>query len=331
MNSSPSLAESLRATHAELMAEDPRVFVIGEDVGLLGGAFGVTKGLLQRFGPERVRDAPISETAILGAAIGAALMGMRPICEMQFVDFLYVGLDQLLHQAATAHFASGGVNSVPLVVRANYAVGAGAGPQDSGTLYGALLQFPGITVVIPTGPTDAAGLLRQAVQDPNPVLFLEPRQLYGASDPVAELAPLPMTKARVVRKGSDLTCTAAGGMVIKALAAAERVAAQNVSVEVIDLRCVMPLDEQSIIASAVSTGRLLALDEAPRGGGLAAEVLALVGETKAAATRERVVALRRLTGAAMPVAYAPDLARAAVPDQRAIEAAMLELARTTPS
>ena len=127
MNSPQTLAESLCATHAQLMAEDTRVFVIGEDVGVLGGAFGVTKGLLERFGPERVRDAPISETAILGTGIGAALMGMRPICEMQFVDFLYVGLDQLLHQAATAHFASGGANSVPLVVRANYAIGPARG------------------------------------------------------------------------------------------------------------------------------------------------------------------------------------------------------------
>lgn len=328
MRSPLTLAESLRATHAELMAEDPRVFVIGEDVGVLGGAFGVTKGLLERFGPERVRDAPISETAILGAAIGAALMGMRPICEMQFVDFLYVGLDQLLHQAATAHFASGGANSVPLVVRANYAVGPGAGPQDTGTLYGALLQFPGMTIVIPTGPTDAAAMLRQAVQDPNPVLFLEPRQLYRATDPVDDLEPLPMTKARIVRKGSDLTCTAVGGMVIRALAAAERAAEQDVSVEVVDLRCVMPLDEQTVIESAVSTGRLLALDEAPRGGGLAAEVLALISETKTA--RRLPVLVRRLTAVAAPVAYAPDLAKEAVPTEAAIEAAMLELARATP-
>jgi acetoin:2,6-dichlorophenolindophenol oxidoreductase subunit beta len=326
MNSPQTLAESLCATHAQLMAEDTRVFVIGEDVGVLGGAFGVTKGLLERFGPERVRDAPISETAILGTAIGAALMGMRPICEMQFVDFLYVGLDQLLHQAATAHFASGGANSVPLVVRANYAIGPGAGPQDSGTLYGALLQFPGLTIVIPTGPTDAAALLRQAVFDPNPVLFLEPRQLYRAGDPVAELEPLPMTKARILRRGSDLTCTAAGSMVIKALAAAERLAEQNVSVEVIDLRCVMPLDEHTIIESVFSTGRLLALDEAPRGGGLAAEVLAVAGEMKM--QRRQPVVLRRLTGAPTPVAYAPDLARSAVPSQADVEAAMLELVRT---
>jgi pyruvate dehydrogenase E1 component beta subunit len=329
MSSPLTLAESLRTTHAELMGEDARVFVIGEDVGVLGGAFGVTKGLLDRFGPERVRDTPISETAILGAAIGAALMGLRPICEMQFVDFLYVGLDQLLHQAATAHFASGGANAVPLVMRANYAVGPGAGPQDSGTLYGALLQFPGMTVLIPSGPTDAAALLRQAVRDPNPVLYLEPRALYRSGDPIAELPPLPMTRARIMRQGCDLTCAAVGAMVFKALAAADRLARQNVSVEVIDLRCVMPLDEATIIESALSTGRLLVLDEAPRGGGLAAEVLALVAEAKAAG--ERPVALRRLAGVATPVAFAPDIARAAVPDQAAVELAMLDLARTTPA
>jgi pyruvate/2-oxoglutarate/acetoin dehydrogenase E1 component len=169
--------QALRATLFDVMAEDPRVFIIGEDVGILGGAFGVTEGLLKRFGPERVRDAPISETAIVGAAIGAALVGMRPICEMQFVDFLFVALDQLLHQAAPAHYASGGANTLPLVIRANYGVAPGVGPQDSGTLYGALLQFPGLTVLIPSSPTEAAHLLRQAVRDPNPVLLLEPREL----------------------------------------------------------------------------------------------------------------------------------------------------------
>ncbi|HZT51968.1 MAG TPA: transketolase C-terminal domain-containing protein [Stellaceae bacterium] len=327
--SGQTLAESLRVTMAELMAEDPRVFVLGEDVGVLGGAFGVTRGLLERFGPERVRDAPISETAIIGAAIGAALLGMRPICEMQFVDFLFVALDQLLHQAAPAHFASGGANTVPLVVRANYGTGAGAGPQDAGTLYGALLQFPGLTVLIPSGPSEAASLLRQAVRDPNPVLLLEPRALYGAGDPVPDLPPLPMTRARVLRPGKDLTCTAVGAMVPKALAAAARLAARDgVAVEVIDLRCIMPLDAATITGSLAATGKLLALDDAPRGGGLAAEVLALAAESDAARARRTV--LRRLTGAPVPVAYAPAVAAAAVPDQAAIEGAMLALARLAP-
>jgi acetoin:2,6-dichlorophenolindophenol oxidoreductase subunit beta len=324
MSANRTLAGALRETLAELMAEDQRVFVIGEDVGLLGGAFGITKGLLDRFGPERVRDAPISETAILGAAIGAAMLGMRPICEMQFVDFLYVALDQLLHQAASAHYASGGAVSVPMVVRANYGINPGAGPQDSGTLYGALLQFPGLTVLIPTGPSEAASLLRQAVADPNPILFLEPRELYRSGDLVTGLAPLPMTKARILRPGEDLTCVAAGGMVAKALTAADTLAAQGVSVEVIDLRCVMPLDEATILSSVARTGRLLALDEAPRGGGLAAEVLALVAQAPS-----RPVTMRRLTGAAAPVAYAAHLAKAAVPDRAAVEAAMLALVRAT--
>jgi pyruvate dehydrogenase E1 component beta subunit len=243
---------------------------------------------------------------------------------MQFVDFLFVALDQLLHQAALVHYASGGANALPLVIRANYGVGPGSGPQDSGTLYGALLQFPGLTVVIPSSPSEAANLLAQAVRDPNPVLFLEPRELYPTTDLVPDLPALPMTRARVLRQGDDLTCVAAGGMVRKALAAAERVAAEKVSVEVIDLRCVMPLDESTIIASAARTGRVLVLDEAPRGGGLAAEVLALIAET--ATARAARVLLRRLTGAPTPIGYAPHLAAAAVPDARAIEAAMRELA-----
>lgn len=319
-----TLKEAIRATLADLMAQDQRVFVLGEDVGVLGGAFGVTAGLLDRFGPERVRDAPISETAILGAAIGAALTGLRPICEMQFVDFMLVSLDQLLHQAALAHYASGGFNTVPLVIRANYSMGPGAGPQDSGTLYGALLQFPGLTVVIPTSPAEAASLLRQAVHDPNPVLFLEPRELYGATDQIADLPPLPLTKARILRSGTQLTCVAAGGMVHKALAAADRLAADGIEVDVIDLRCVMPLDEATIVGSVARTGRILALDEGPRGGGLAAEVLALVAESDV--LRSSSLAMHRLTAAAAPIAYARHLAAAAVPDGSAVESAMRKMA-----
>ena len=223
---------------------------------------------------------PISETAILGSAIGAALLGERPICEMQFVDFMFVALDQLLHQAAPAHYASGGVNTVPLVVRANYAVAPGAGPQDTGTLYGALMQFPGLTVVIPSGAAEAPMLLRQAVSDPNPVLFLEPRELYRVQDTAGPLPELPLRKARIRRSGTHLTCTAVGAMVRKALAAAERLAADGIEVEIVDLRCVVPLDAGTILASVARTGSLLALDEAPPGGGLAAEVMALVAESE---------------------------------------------------
>jgi pyruvate/2-oxoglutarate/acetoin dehydrogenase E1 component len=320
-----TLQQALRAAHFELMEQDPRVFVMGEDVGVLGGAFGITQGLLARFGPERVRDAPISETAIIGAAIGAALVGMRPICEMQFVDFLFVALDQLLHQAALAYYASGGVNTVPLVIRANYGVGPGSGPQDSSTLYGALLQFPGLTIVVPSSPCEATTLLAQAVRDPNPVLLLEPRELYPMTDPVPGLPALPMTRARVLRKGDVVTCIAAGGMVRKALAAADRLAADKLTVDVIDLRCVMPLDQSTIIDSATHTGRVLVLDEAPRGGGLAAEVTALVAEAATASSRR--IPVRRLTAAPVPIAYAAHLAAAAVPDVAAIATAMRELAR----
>ncbi len=319
-----TLQEALRATLANLMAKDERIFVIGEDVGVLGGAFGITQGLLERFGAERVRDAPISETAILGAAIGAAMVGARPICEMQFVDFMLVALDQLLHQAAPMHFASGGTVTVPLVIRANYGLGGGAGPQDTGTLYGSLMQFPGLTVVIPTGPVEGESLLRQAVADPNPILFLEPRELYRATDGARELEPLPLRKSRVLRRGRHITCVAAGGMVRKALAAAEAVSKDGIEADVIDLRCVMPLDEATILESVARTGRLLALDEAPRGGGLAAEVLALAAEAQDRIGRP--ITARRLTSVAAPIAYAAHLARAAVPDVPAIAAAILALA-----
>ena len=323
--SGPTLLEALRDTIADLMAKDRRVFVIGEDVGVLGGAFGITAGLLDRYGPERVRDAPISETAILGAAIGAAIMGERPICEMQFVDFMFVALDQLLHQAATAHYASGGAVTVPLVVRANYGVGPGAGPQDSGTLYGALLQFPGLTVVIPSSAAEGERLLRQAVEDPNPVLFLEPRELYRARDVADALPPLPMRKARVLRQGGDVTCVAVGGMLRKALAAAEKLAGEGIAAEVIDLRCVMPLDAATILNPR----------HAPAGSwrstrGRAAAVWRpkfSPWSRNSDAARARPMTVRRLTGVAAPVAYAAHLARAAVPDAAAVEAALREMAQ----
>jgi len=203
-------------------------------------------------------------------------------------------------------------------------MGPGAGPQDSGTLYGALLQFPGLTVVIPTSPAEAAALLRYAVHDPNPVLFLEPRELYGITGEIADLSPLPLTSARVLRGGADLTCVAAGGMVCKALAAAERLETEGIAVEVMDLRCVMPLDQTTILASVARTGRILALDEGPRGGGVAAEVLALVAESDA--VREPG-AMRRLTAVPAPIAYAPHLAAAAVPDASAVERAMRAMVR----
>lgn len=316
-----TMKEALRTTIGEIMSEDDRVFVIGEDVGIMGGAFGVTAGLLDRFGPERVRDAPISETAILGAAIGAAMVGLRPIVEMQFVDFIFVALDQLLHQAATAHYASGGNIPVPIVIRANYAAVPGIGSQDTATLYGALMQFPGLTMLVPSGATEAACMLRQAVRDPNPVLLLEPRELYGSTDPRSDLPPLRMTEARVIRPGAHLTVTAIGGMVCKALAAADKLAAEGPDVEVIDLRSVMPLDETTIHDSIDRTGGILALDEAPRGGGLAAEILALAGESAG-----RPPVLRRLTAKTHPIAYSRNLGIEALPSPAAIEAAMREAA-----
>jgi pyruvate/2-oxoglutarate/acetoin dehydrogenase E1 component len=316
--SNPTMKAALRDTIDAIMEEDPSVFVIGEDVALMGGAFGVTAGLLDKYGPDRVRDAPISETAILGAAIGAAMVGMRPIVEIQFIDFIFVALDQLLHQAITAHYASGGHNPVPMVIRANYAAIPGIGPQDTATLYGALMQFPGLTVLIPSSAAEAASLLRQAVKDPNPVLLLEPRQLYGVADIAPAPEALPMTRARIVRLGKDLTVTAVGGMLRTALATAEKLAADGLDIEVVDLRCVMPLDEAAIRASVGRTGGILALDEAPRGGGLAAEVLAVASEAG------RKTILRRLTAKPHPIAYARHLGAEAVPGTAAIEAAMRE-------
>jgi len=313
-----SYAEALRSALREEMSRDPRVFLMGEDIGRYGGAFGVTFGLLDEFGPERVRETPISEATIVGAALGASLLGLRPVAEIMFMDFVLLTLDQLVNQAAKARFMFGGKASVPIVVRMAGGSGTGAAAQHSQSLESLLVHIPGLKVFMPSTPADAKGLLLSAIRDPNPVCFVEHKLLYKTQGLVREGdCTIPLGLADVKRDGKDATIVAGGIMVPRALAAAERLALEGIEVEVIDPRCLRPLDVDTIVRSVRKTGRLLVVHEACQTGGWAGEVIASVGSSEAFAYLD--APLRRLAGADIPIPYNRNLEQAAVPQQADIE------------
>ena len=270
-----AIQEALR----EEMRRDERVFLLGEDIGVYGGAFGVTLGFLEEFGKERVRDTPISELGIVGAATGAALLGMRPVVEIMFMDFAMLALDQLANQAAKMRFMFGGKARVPMVFRAPQGAGTGAAAQHSQSLEALFIHFPGLKVVMPSTPADAKGLLKAAIRDDNPVVFIEHKLLYNRKGPVPEGEHLvPLGKAEVKRPGRDLTIIALSAMLPKALAAAEVLAAEGIEAEVLDPRSLAPLDEATILESVRRTNRVLITHEACRTGGVGAEILARIVE-----------------------------------------------------
>jgi pyruvate dehydrogenase E1 component beta subunit len=320
-----SYAESVRETLADLMEADPAVFLMGEDIGVYGGAFGVTTGLLERFGRRRVRDTPISEIAIVGAGVGAALSGMRPIVELQFSDFVTCAMDQLVNQAAKIHFMLGGAARVPLVVRAPAGSGTGAAAQHSQSLEAWFAHVPGLKVVMPATPADAKGLLHAAVADPNPVIFLEHKLLYRERGPVPRHHVVPLGAAAVPRRGRHLTIVATSVMVGRSLAAADELADEGIEVTVVDPRTVKPLDEATILAEVAATGRALLVQEAARTGGLMAEVSARIAESDT--FRELRAPIARLCGLDVPMPYAPALEKASVPQVADIVAEARRLAK----
>ena len=302
------------ALEAEL-AVDERVFVAGIDVGEGGNVFGLTRGLTERFG-DRVRDTPISETAIIGLGVGAAMAGMRPVVELMYLDFLGVCFDQLLNQAAKLSFMTGGAAEMSLVVRTQFGAGRSSGSQHSQSLEALLAHIPGLTVVMPSTPADTYGLLRAAVQDPNPVVFIENRLLYGMKGP--QPAPdhiLPIGKSAVVRPGTDVTVVSVSRMVHEALAAAERVGELGISAEVIDLRTVAPLDVAPILDSVHKTGRLLIAHEAVVPFGIGAEIAATVARE---GFWDLDAPIERIGAAATPPPYAPELEAVWLPDREVI-------------
>ena len=316
--------EALRDALFEEMAADERVFLLGEDIGAYGGVYRVTEGLLAKFGPNRVIDTPIAENAIIGAATGAALMGMRPVAEIQFSDFLMCAMDPLVNMTATIHYRWG--QSVPLVVRAPAgATWGSAGPFHSQSPEAYFAHTPGLKVVIPANPYDAKGLLKSAIRDPNPVIFLEQKNLYRRlkSDIPDGDWTVPLGEAAIAREGTDATIVAWGTMVAESLLAAQNLSAQDgISIEVVDLRTIVPWDREKVLASVRRTGRAMVVAEAHHTASFGAEVAATIAE-EAFADLDAPVA--RLSGLDTPVPAHPVLEAAYLPDATKIARRLREL------
>ncbi|MCZ7671834.1 MAG: alpha-ketoacid dehydrogenase subunit beta [Chloroflexi bacterium] len=316
-----SYLEALRQALWQEMERNERVFIIGEDIGRYGGAFGVTHGMLDAFGPERIRETPISEAGIVATAIGASLVGMRPVAELMFMDFMLLALDQIANQAGKMRFMFGGQTNVPIVIRMPGGSGTGAAAQHSQSLESILMHFPGIKVVNPSTPYDAKGLLLTAMRDPNPVCFIEHKQLYKTKGEVPEGDyTIPFGVADVKREGRDLTVVATNIMVHRALHVADKLAEEGIEIEVIDPRTLLPLDTETIIESVVKTGRLLVIHEACQTGGWAGEVITAVAESRAFDYMDTPP--QRLAGKDVPIPYNRDLERAAVPQLEDVEREM---------
>jgi pyruvate/2-oxoglutarate/acetoin dehydrogenase E1 component len=301
------------------MRRDESVFCLGEDVGVFGGAFKVTDGFLEEFGAERVLDTPLAENAIIGAAVGAAVEGLRPVCEMQFADFISCGFDQLVNVAAKMHYRQG--VAVPMVVRLPSGGGFSGGPFHSQNPEGWFMQSPGLKVVAPATADDAKGLIVSAIRDPNPVMFLEHKNLYRrvkGEVPEGEYS-VPIGEARIAREGGELTVVAYGSTV----PLAEAVAAElDESIEIVDLRTLYPLDRESILASVRKTGKVLIAHEATRSCGVGAEVAALVAEE----AFERLDApVMRLTAPDVPIPFSPPLEQRVLPQHESLKEACREL------
>ncbi len=307
-----ALNEALR----QEMERDPEVFILGEDVGQFGGCFGVTQGLFEIFGESRVRDTPITESAIVGAATGAAAMGMRPVCEIMFVDFIGVALDQLYNQAAKMRFMFGGKAKIPMVLRAPQGAGIGAAAQHSQSLEAWFAHVPGLKVVMPSTPYDAKGLLIAAIRDDNPVVFLEHKLLYGIEGEVPDDSyTVELGKAKVQREGQDVTIVATAAMVHTALEAAEKLAGDGISAEVIDPRSLTPLDTDTIIESVKKTHGLLIVHEAVKKGGVGGEIAAQVAEQAFDYLDAPIV---RIGAPFTPVPFSPPLEKAFIPGVGAV-------------
>ena len=319
-------AEAIREALSQAMEADPTVFTLGEDIGVYGGAFGVTGDLVHRFGTERVIDTPISELGMAGAAVGAALTGMKPVLELQFSDFVTLATEQIVNQAAKIRFMFGGKASVPLVIRMPGGSGTGAAAQHSQSLEAWFGHIPGLKVVQPSTPHDAKGLLLAAIDDPNPVLIFEHKLLYRMKGPVPEEAYRePIGKAAIRREGRDVTIVATSMMAIRSLAAAERLAAEGIDAEVIDLRTIRPMDTEAVLKSVRKTSRLMVVYEGVKTLGVGAEVSAAVAESDAFDFLDAPIV--RLGGKDVPLPYNPILEKAAVPQEDDIVNAARRLVR----
>lgn len=300
-----TLVQAVNQALREEMQRDDMVIVLGEDVGINGGVFRATEGLYNEFGPERVIDTPLSEDGIIGVALGMSLYGLRPVPEIQFVDFIYPGFDQIVTELAKIRYRSGGQYKAPLVIRSPYGGGIKGGPYHSQSPESYFVHTAGLKVVIPSTPTDTKGLLKSAIRDDDPVIFLEPKKIYRS---IKEEVPngdhtVPLGKARVAKQGKDLTILCYGFMVHVAMEAAETAKHAGVDIEVVDLRTLLPLDIDTVIKSVEKTGRVIVLHEAPRTMGFGAELSALINER---ALLHLKAPVKRVTGYDTPFPYTLD-------------------------
>lgn len=318
-------AEAVREALSEAMREDEDVFVMGEDIGIYGGAFGVTRGMIEEFGPERIRHTPISESAIAGTAIGAAMTGMRPVFELQFSDFITIALDQIVNQAAKIHYMYGGKAKIPVVMRTAAGSGTGAAAQHSQSLENWTAHVPGLKVVMPSTAYDAKGLLHAAIEDNNPVMFYEHKLGYRTVGDVPEgKYVIPLGVADIKREGTDITVVATGYMVHKALEAAETLQNNhNISIEVVDPRTLVPLDKETIINSVTKTSRALVVTEAVTRSGYSAELASVIAENESFDYLDHQIV--RLGGKEVPIPYQPELEKLAVPQVEDIVNACLKI------
>lgn len=322
-----TMAQALNEALHEEMAREPGVFVVGEDIAQLGGLFQVTSGLLERYGPQRVIDAPISEAAQAGAGVGAALVGCRPVIELQIADFVTLTMDQIVNHAAKWRYMSGGQVSVPMVLRGAISSGIGMAAQHSQTLEAWFVHAPGLVVVMPSTPYDAKGLLKSAIREDNPVVFLEKRLLYSRLGEVpASEYTVPIGVADVKRPGKDVTVVAYAQGVHLALQAARRVAPDGIDLEVVDIRTLRPLDLDTILDSVQKTGHLVVVSEGARTGSVASEIVARVVESAWDSLRSAPV---RVTAKDTPIPYAAALERAVLPQVDDVVAAVRALVEPT--
>jgi len=315
-----TFVESLRMTLKEEMDRDPSLMLIGEDIGRYGGIFGVTKGLLEEFGPHRVRSTPISESAIIGSALGAAMTGIRTVAEIMYVDFTTCAMDQIVNQVAKMRYMSGGKAKIPLVIRTQGGGGRGNAAQHSQSLEALFLHIPGLKIVMPSTPYDARGLLKTAIRDDNPVMFIEHKLLYATKGfiPDGEFL-IPFGQADVKRKGKDVTVIAISYMVTKALRAAERLAEEGVDVEVIDLRTLVPLDLETLLQSVRKTNRVVIVHEGCRRGGIGAEIACNIMEE---AFDFLDTPIQRVGALNVPIPYSEPLENAVIPSEEEIATAV---------
>lgn len=319
-------AQAIKDAMSEEMRRDENVFLMGEDVGLYGGAFGVTVGMFQEFGEERVRDTPISEAVIAGAAAGAAVTGMRPIAEIMFSDFTTISMDQLVNQAAKMRYMFGGKAKVPMVLRTPGGSGTGAAAQHSQSIEAWFCHVPGLKVVVPSTPYDAKGLLKASIRDDNPVIFFEQKLLYRKKgevpdgDYIVELG-----KADVKREGRDMTIISYGRMIPTCLKVAEDLAAEGIDIEVVDPRTLVPLDKETLIQSAKKTGKVLIVHEAVQTGGFGGEIAAVIADSEAFYYLDAPI--KRLCGLDVPIPYCPELEKNVVPTEETIKEAVYTLVK----